>query len=55
MAWRIIFNDFNTAPGVYDEIRSTYDGPLTMAQEMLVWNMTKDDIKDREIIFQESI
>ena len=49
------FNDFNTAPGVMDEIRSTYDGPLTMAQDMMVWNVTKDDIKVREIVFQESV
>jgi len=49
------FNDFNTAPGVYDEIRSTYDGPLTMAQDMMVWNVTKDEIKVREIVFQESV
>ncbi|MCK5207029.1 MAG: hypothetical protein KAQ79_03385, partial [Cyclobacteriaceae bacterium] len=49
------FNDFDTAPGVYDEIRSTYDGPLTMAQDMMVWNVTKDDIKVREIVFQESV
>ena len=49
------FNDFNTALGVYDEIRSTYDGPLTMAKDMMVWNVTKDDIKVREIVFQESV
>ena len=30
------FNDFNTAPGVYEEIRSTYDGPLSMARDMMV-------------------
>jgi len=49
------FNDFNTAPGVLSEIRSTYDGPLTMAQDMMVWNVTKEDIKVREIVFQESV
>jgi ribonuclease Z len=49
------FNDFNTAPGVMAEIRSTYDGPLTLAQDMMVWNVTKDDIKVREIVFQESV
>lgn len=49
------FNDFNTAPGVLSEIRSTYDGPLTMAQDMMVWNVTKDYIKVREVVFQESV
>jgi ribonuclease Z len=49
------FNDFNTAPGVLSEIRSTYDGPLTLAQDMLVWNVTKEDIRVREVVFQESV
>jgi ribonuclease Z len=49
------FNDFNTAPGVMKEIRSTYDGPLTLAQDMMVWNVTKDDIKVREVVFQEAV
>jgi len=29
-------------------IRETYDGPLTLAQDMLVWNITKDKIKVRK-------
>ena len=49
------FKDFNTAPDVYNEIRSTYDGPLTMAQDMMVWNVTKEDIRVRECVFQESV
>jgi len=49
------FNDFNTAPGIYNQIRSTYDGPLTMARDMMVWNVTKEDIKVREMAFQESV
>ena len=49
------FNDFNTAPGILSEIRSTYDGPLTLAQDMLVWNVTKDEIRVREVVFQESV
>ena len=49
------FNDFDTAPGILSEIRSTYSGPLTLAKDMLVWNVTKDDITVREIVFQESV
>jgi len=49
------FNDFNTAPGVYEEIRSSFDGPLTMSRDMMVWNVTKEDITVREIVFQESV
>jgi len=29
-------------------IRETYDGPLTLAEDMLVWNITKDNIKVRK-------
>lgn len=38
------FNDFDTALNVYDGIRSTYDGPLSLAEDYMVWNITKEDI-----------
>ena len=41
------FNDFDTASNVYERIRSTYDGPLSLAQDYMVWNVTKDDIHVR--------
>ena len=28
-------------------IRSTYDGPLSIAMDMMVWNVTKDGVKER--------
>ena len=31
----------------YDSIRSTYDGPLSIATDLMVWNVTKDQIKER--------
>ena len=40
-------NDNDTAIAVYDEIRKTYDGPLDLAQDFMVWNVTKDDIRTR--------
>lgn len=40
-------NDFNIAPGVYDGIRQTYDGPLDLAVDFMVWNVTKDEIRTR--------
>jgi len=49
------FNDFDTAPNILEGIRSTYDGPLTLAKDMLVWNVTKDDIRVREVSFTEAI
>jgi len=41
------FNDFDTSTSVYERIRSTYDGPLSLAQDFMVWNITKDDIRVR--------
>ena len=32
---------------MYDEIRKTYDGPLDLATDFMVWNVTKDDIRTR--------
>lgn len=48
-------NDFDTAPNIQDGIRKTYDGPLTLAKDMLVWNVTKDDIKVREVVYNENV
>jgi ribonuclease Z len=41
------FNDEGTRYGIYDGIRSTYDGPLSMATDMMVWNITRDKITER--------
>ena len=48
-------NDFDTAPNIQDGIRKTYDGPLTLAKDMLVWNVTKDNIKVREVVYNENV
>ena len=31
----------------YDSIRQTYDGPLSIASDMMVWNITKEKITER--------
>ena len=41
------FKDFDTTAAVYERIRSTYDGPLSLAEDYMVWNVTKDDIQVR--------
>lgn len=41
------FKDYDTTPSVYERIRSTYDGPLSLAEDYMVWNVTKDDIRVR--------
>jgi ribonuclease Z len=48
------FNDFDTVSSVESGIRSTYDGPLTLADDYLVWNVTKDDIRVREVVVNEN-
>jgi ribonuclease Z len=40
-------NDFDIAPAVRDGIRQTYDGPLDLAIDFMVWNVTKDEIRTR--------
>lgn len=41
------FNEEATRYAIYDGIRETYDGPLSMATDMMVWNITKDKITER--------
>ena len=43
-------NESGTREQVDEYIRETYDGPLTLAEDMLVWNITKENIKVRTII-----
>jgi ribonuclease Z len=47
------WKDFNTTPGVYERVRSTYDGPLSLAEDFMVWNVTKDGIRERMAIIDE--
>ncbi len=41
------FNEEATRYVIYDSIRETYDGPLSMATDMMMWNITKDKIIER--------
>ncbi len=41
------FNEEGTRYGIYEGIRETYSGPLSMATDMMVWNITKDKITER--------
>ena len=40
-------NEEATRYNLYDAIRETYDGPLSMAEDNMVWNVTPDGIKER--------
>jgi len=48
------FKDFDTTAAINDRIRSTYDGPLSLAEDFMVWNITKDDIRVRMAAVEEA-
>jgi ribonuclease Z len=48
------FKDFDTTAQVNDRIRTTYDGPLSLAEDFMVWNITKDEIRVRMGVVEEA-
>ena len=49
------FNDFDTATTIDERIRTTYDGPLSLSVDYMVWNITKDDIRVRMAAVSEDV
>jgi len=49
------FNDFDTEPEVRERIRKTYSGPLALALDYMVFNVTKDDIRVRMSAIDEEV
>ena len=49
------YNDFDTEPEVRKRVRKTYDGPLDLAVDYMVWNVTKDDIRVRMSAYDEEV
>jgi ribonuclease Z len=49
------FKDFDTTTAIYDGIRDTYDGPLSLSVDYMVWNITKDDIRVRMAVVDEDV
>ena len=47
------FNDPDTQPSILEGVRSTYDGPLSLATDYMVWNVTKDKITQRMCHYNE--
>jgi ribonuclease Z len=41
------FNEEETRYGIYAGVRETYDGPLSMATDLMTWNITRDGIRER--------
>ena len=48
------FKDFDTTEQVSNRIRTTYDGPLSLAEDFMVWNVTKEDITVRMAVVEEA-
>ena len=49
------FNDFDTQPEVMRRVRKTYDGPLALALDYMVFNVTKDDVSVRMSAIDDEI
>ena len=49
------FNDYDTQPIVLQDVRETYDGPLSLATDYMVWNVTKEKITTRMAAIDEDI
>ncbi|MES0811437.1 guanitoxin biosynthesis MBL fold metallo-hydrolase GntH [Roseibium sp. SCPC15] len=47
------FNEEGVRYDIYDQVRTVYDGPLSMAQDNMVWNITKDGITERMAVITE--
>ncbi len=42
-------NDFDTCLDIYNRIRKSYSGRLTLAKDLLAWNVTKDHVIARNV------
>jgi len=49
------FKDYDTTGAINAGIRETYDGPLSLAIDYMVWNITKDDIRLRMAVVDEDV
>ncbi len=47
------FNEEGTRYDIYDRVRETYDGPLSMATDNMVWNIRRDGITERMAVITE--
>ncbi|MGI9292505.1 MAG: guanitoxin biosynthesis MBL fold metallo-hydrolase GntH [Pseudomonadales bacterium] len=48
------FNEEATRYGIYEGIRETYDGPVSMAADLMVWNITKDKVTERMAVVPQN-
>ena len=50
-----VFNDFDIKPQILSEIRQTYDGPVELATDYMVFNVTQNDVRVRMAAIDETI
>jgi ribonuclease Z len=49
------FNDIDTRHEVLQQIRTHYQGPLTLAEDMMVWNIRPNNIQLRTAVVPENV
>ena len=49
------YNDYDTLPIILEGVRTTYDGPLALATDYMVFNVTPDDVRVRMAAIDEDI
>ncbi len=45
------FNDFETVPEIGSHIRKTYKGPLSLAKDLHIYNITKKNVIERKVAY----
>ena len=48
------FNDDDTRYKIYGAVRENYDGPLSIAMDMMVWNISRDGVTERMAVSPDS-
>ena len=49
------FNDFDTAPEIEREVRQHYQGPLALARDLMVFNVTPDEVRVRMAVTPDHV
>ena len=44
------YNEEDTRYPIFEGIRETYDGPLSMATDNMVWNIRRDEVIERMVV-----
>ena len=49
----LFFKDYDTTGDIFERIKRTYDPPLSLAEDFMVWNITQDEIRVRMAVVEE--